>query len=148
MQYSCMFQVTFTVLAAVISYMFRRRRACNRRSQIFVFDVRQICRFRAPIVANNTPYAAAHYVAFPYTVLSVSSYTTYPYVAKTLAFLNTYYPWTAAFTLDHPRLYSERSTKTLQVIDCAAPSRNTSQRNNFIKIKNCLTPIGMNLKLL
>ncbi|XP_026809302.1 testis-specific gene A8 protein-like [Rhopalosiphum maidis] len=45
----------------------------------------------APYVAS--PYAAAPYaLASPYAAPYVSSYTTYPYVAKTLASPYTYYP--------------------------------------------------------
>ncbi|XP_022180389.1 uncharacterized protein LOC111040694 [Myzus persicae] len=56
----------------------------------------------APYVAASpysaAPYVAAPYAAAPYAIASphaapyVSSYTTYPYVAKTLASPYTYYP--------------------------------------------------------
>lgn len=58
----------------------------------------------APYVA--APYAAAPYAAAissPYAAPYVSSYTSYPYVAKTLASPYTYYPWDTELWDSHKR---------------------------------------------
>ncbi|XP_060842173.1 uncharacterized protein LOC132922600 isoform X2 [Rhopalosiphum padi] len=105
------FQVTFAVLAAVMCFAaaapateeVKSSPSASAQSGA-VSDTDRSKRFvavAAPYVA--APYAAAPYVAAPYAAAPyalsspyaspyVSSYTTYPYVAKTLASPYTYYP--------------------------------------------------------